>query len=151
MRWMSSFFINKYGVSKLCHCHGKIPQFECQVYRKHFCKPLGSRAQNRAKSLICMSNEMTTIPSGALWTSRTNLSPLFYTYKQLAINHFQYLKQIQPFFSRISLHNLFDYSLWVVHQVRWFSLLFPLCQYMLTSVSCQTLIFSDIQLYSTSF
>ena len=132
-------------------CHVKIPEFECQVYRKHFCKPLGSRAQNRAKSLICMSDEMTTIPSGALWTSRTKLFPLFYTYKQLAINLFQYLKQIETFFSRISLHNTFDYIFWVVHQVRWFSLLFPLCQYMLTSVSCQTPIFSDIQLYSTSF
>ena len=85
--WMSSFFINKDGVSK-CHCHVKIPQFECLVYRKHFCKPLCSRVQNRAKSLICMSDEMITIPSGALWTSRTNFSPLFYTYKRLAINHF---------------------------------------------------------------
>ena len=44
------------------------------------------------------------------WTS----PHFFNTYKRLAINHHQYLKQIQSYFSLNSLHNLLDYSVWVV-------------------------------------
>ena len=96
MRSMSSFFINKHWGSKWCHCHIKILQFESQVHRKHFCNPPmchGTKSCNIFDLYVRWND------CNSFWcTSLTNFSPLFYSFKQLAINHLQYLKQIQIFF-----------------------------------------------------